>query len=338
MFLMIILLYVLIMCIVYIFSLNKSVKRVLYLYLSFTFLILGLSVLNLHDLYEVDFFIYLMWITNTCVFLVTILFFLQKKKEVEENNEISILTSKIVKSKWCICANMIIFILLLYYRIKYNNVIANLDISQIRMARFDKLFNSGVEAIFFDYILVNLLRVSLMISSVSIVEKKYINWFVIISIINLFIYVTIGYGRMMIFEFIMYVLILFCIYKPIKLNLKTIIICLISVILLLSIATYITSIRMGNTIDGFFNVKSMGKQVKQTITYFTGGFIALENFLEEGFSENRNLTLGRATIGGIEDILGLILNNIGFNYNTINSYIRAKYSKKHYYKSKRRYV
>lgn len=327
MFFLIICILLALILIIYKLKLNKVAKKVLMVYVIWTLVILALSALNLFNIYEVSDKTYFIWIIN--IVIVTISVFIFSKKETEELKEKQTdIIFKMEKSKIIFYAAILINVLLLYYKIRYDRIVANLPLEYIRMARFNSLFSSGVESIFFDYILVNSLRILLIITSILIVNGKWTNKISILGIMGLIIYTMIGYGRMTIFEFIIYIVISYlafnCKERKIKLNIKKIILCIISILALIFIGAVITTIRLKGiektNLETIFEYGIM-EQIRQIYTYFTGGFRTLEVFLNEGFSNIKGLTICRATFGGIEDILGLVLNNIGYSFETINSLV-----------------
>ena len=306
---------------------NKTTKKIVIIYVIWTLIILGFSTLNLFNTYDVSSIVYFMWIINILMITFSILIF-SKKNMVEDKEWQKNTIQKIENSKILFYFSIIISILLLYYKFRYDRIVENLPLEYIRMARFDRLFTSGIESIFFDYILINSLRILLIITSILIVNGKYKNRICILGIISLAIYTMIGYGRMTIFEFIIYVVISYLIFnyrgKKAKLKVKKIILWIFLAIILIFIGAIVTVIRLkGIELLNLETIFEYGilEQIKQIYVYFTGGFRTLEVFIRDGFYTLDGLTLGRLTFGGIEDIVGLILNNIGYNFETINSLI-----------------
>lgn len=312
--------------IIYRYKTNKVTKKILNCYVIWTLVILFISTLNPYKLFCVSDKVYALWIINIIITTFTILIF-STKEEIKEN-EVDIKYNKnLINSKNFMIVEIITCIFLIYYKIKYSNIINNLSTEYIRLARYNNLFSSGVEKIFFDYILVNVLKISLIITSISIVNGRIMSKGSLITILNLIIYTTIGYGRMIIFEFVIYILMAVLIFKTNiaeKINLKKIMMIFVLLCICLMAGAIITTLRTAGisnvNINSVFEY-GISEQLKQIVIYFTGGFRALDSFLTNGFSTIKDLIYIRLSFGGIEDLIGLVLNNIGYNFKTINSLI-----------------
>lgn len=304
-------------------KLCKMPKKILIMYILWTSIILTISTFNLYGLLNVSDKVYILWIINIDILVLTIIMFANKQEKQEKIN----FTSRLESSKILLFSQIVLSVILMYYEIRYKNLIANMPLEYIRMARFDSLFYSGIENIFFEYIVAGTLRVHLMIIAILIIEKKFKNKICLLGIVDLILYTMIGYGRMIIFEFVLYLIIAYLIVNYDKKHIinikKLILVCIIGIILIL-IGASIVVIRLKGS--QYLNVNTIyeygiDEQIKQIIVYFTGGFRALDKFVLEGFESINGLTLGRLMVAGLEDIIGLVLNNIGINYTTINSLV-----------------
>lgn len=305
-------------------KLNSISKKIIKLYIFWTFSILIISMFNWFDLYSVSAKAYAFWLVNIVIIITFIIVF---SKKISESFDMGDIINRITKSKKFLVIGIIITIGLLFFKLRYNNVIKNLPLEQIRMARFDSLFNSGIESFIFEYILTGGLYIYLIITSILIVNKKFKSKICIVSIINLILHTSIGFGRMTIFFFILYLVIAYFTFnseKKIKINLKSIIIGIALLILALIVGAIIIVIRLkGFENLSFENIFNYGipEQLKQIYTYFTGGFRLLDNYLYNGFQGINEYTFSRATFGGVEDIFGLLTSAFKFNFETINSII-----------------
>lgn len=307
-------------------KINVISKKIISAYSLWVFIILAFSTFNLFGLYGVNDKVYITWIVNAVIFIGIVLIFSKKNmiKEEELDNKI---VKRIENSKVLFYVGIIVMLLLAMYKIRYDNVTENLALEYVRMARFDRLFANGVESIFFDYILKGTLKILLICTSILIVKRKFKNKICIVTIISLFLYTMIGYGRMTIFEFIIYIIISYLFLNDNlreKINIKKVVICILGLMLLLIIGGIIVVIRLQGkeqlSIENIFQYGIL-EQIKQIVVYFNGGFRTLDIFMKEGFSALDGITLGRLSFAGIEDIIGLILNNLGYKFATINSLV-----------------
>lgn len=307
-----------------ILKLDRAIKNIIYVYIGFSFLTLVISQLNPEGLYNVDYKVYLMWIINIDIFLLVYTMIIGKcKSNIQKNETID----KILKSKLILYLQIILMIALAYYSYRFNLIVkSTIDPSQIRIAVFSKLFNSYTENILYNYGIVTLYRCMAIITSILIVNKRIKNPICISGIINLILYITIGYGRMSIYEFAIFLIIAFCVYysnTKIKINLKKMLTLITLVILLLALSLIPLAIRMGISPFNFEKIYNViiKEQLIQIITYFTGGFRALDAFLNNGFVLSDTIIPGKATFGGIDEIIEIIATIIGKEYTSFNTLV-----------------
>ncbi len=306
---------------------NNINKYIVYLYSIYSFGVLAFSTFNLYKLNDVSNKVYIMWIVNIVLVIGTILIFSKKESgQIEEIQQTGWI-NEIAKSKLLFFTGLILLSLLVFYKVKYEKTLQNLPLSEIRMVRYGAMFSSGVETIFFDYILIGILTIFLIIGAMLIVNKKIINRITIVTLLCLALYSSIGYGRMIIFEFVVFIVFSYLIFNcgnKIKINLKSILVFISFVIILVLTGAVIVVIRLKG-IDqlSFENIFKYGiqEQIDQLYRYFEGGFRTFDYFLQNGFEGINKPTITRLTFGGIEDLFGLVVNNIGFNFTTINSII-----------------
>lgn len=306
------------------FNIEKTLKRVLNIYIVFTSIILFISSLNPFELYDVHNRIYQMWIIYLDIFIITIAILIKK---ISFKNNVNIVVKKIYKSKILLIIQILLCVVLGFYVIRFlvaTNMLTNQ--SEIREYIFSDFFISFVEYFFYYYIIMTLYNIMTIITAILAVNKQYKNPIFIIGIINIVLKMLIGYGRMNLFEFAIFILIAFLIFKEnikIKLNKKNIIIFVLIIIIIIFLFIMPTAVRLG--ISPFdFNALSnnvANTLLKQGVIYFTGGFRALDTYLTSGFENINNLTFGRATFGGIDEIIGIAIKCVNENYMCFNDLI-----------------
>lgn len=307
-----------------ILKIDKAIKNVIYAYIVFSFFILVMSQLNPIGLYNVNYKVYLMWIINIDIFLLIYTMIIGKyKSDIQKNETID----KILNSKLILYLQIILMFILAYYSYRFNLIVkSTIDASQIRIAAFTQLFNSYTESILYNYGIVTLYRCMTILTSILIVNKKIKNPICILGIMNIILYMTVGYGRMNLYEFAIFSIITFFIYHSnteIKINLKKMFVLITLIILLLVLSLIPLAIRVGiNPFDfeKIYNV-IIEKQLMQIITYFTGGFRALDIFLYKGFNLSETIMPGKATFGGIDEFIEIIMTAIGKEYTSFNTLV-----------------
>lgn len=304
---------------------NKISKRVVCIYLLWTFIILFVSSLNPYELYKVSSKVYALWILSITITSAVIIIFSNKNREnIVSNNNVNFINI-IKKSKVLLIINIIVLVLLAYFLARYNRILASASIQDIRNIRFEKLFSTGYEYIIFTYIIQPALKIIMMLTAISIIYKERKNINVYLGITNIILNTMIGYGRMYIFEFILFLLFAYLSQKEInKPKIKSILIALLAIVLFAVISTIITTIRIVG-IEGLSlaTIKEYGisNQISQLIIYFTGGFRTLDLFINNKIISINNYMFGRLTFAGFEDLIGNFTGVLGINFVPINNII-----------------
>lgn len=314
-------------------KIDKFSKYFLLIYNIISFIILSFSTTNPYDLYSVSNKTYLLWILHLLIFTLTYVILI-KKKNGENNIELVDLNeklNKITQSKALLIFQSMTMLVLIFYVIKYNYIVSQTgDISSLRMIRYTTLFNSYTEKVIFEYIIMGALTISSIITTILLVNKKCKNPFFIIGILNILLYVSIGYSRKILLEFIIYIVLAYLIMSIItkkRINRKTIFVGLTLVLVVCIIMLEMTAIRTGVKIYDLKKIANdiVGEQIKQVVLYFEGPLRTLDNFINEGFeSLNGNLAYGRATLAGIDEIISLPLIFVGIDYPYFNSIIGSE--------------
>lgn len=312
---------------------NTLAKTITIMYSLFTFGCLTLSSINLMGMNNVSNLVYLMWIINILVFISTIILLSKaNEKKLEFSKDLEIIGEKILKSKLLKIVSAVLMIILLYYTIKYFHVIKNLDPNFIRIARFTMLFDAPIETLFYIYVVSCISRFNIGILAILVVNNKVFTKQGVMSIINLLLFFMVGFGRGIIYDFLVLLVFSFTI-KNINvkgfLNKKNIIKMVCIILIIFFVATMGVLARLN--IKGKNIIETVGSNIKeqiiQTTTYFTGSFRMLDIFINEGFSEIEGYTYGRSTFAGADEIIGLFARGVGFNYEILNREINISTQK-----------
>lgn len=305
-------------------DMNILCKKILIMYLIFIGSILCISSLNPVGLYDVSTYTYMLWIINALSFALAFLV-LSKLYIKRENAQIlrsDIEYKKIFNSKILFAIEIIEMIFLSYYAIKYRIIIKNIEHSQIRIARYTILFDSAFETLFYNYIIGGILAITTIMFVIMLLEKDYKNPTIWVSIINILLYTSIGFGRMTIFSVAMYFILgLILSNKKGLFKKKQLIKYVIFSFLIFILFVGMICIRMYNSNQSLLkNIKiAISNQCKQCFEYFLGGFRMLDNFVNNGFAEFNKHTLGRATLAGIDEVILYFPKGLGFEINSFNN-------------------
>ena len=306
---------------------HKLTKKIMYIYVFIHMNLLILSMFNPVGLYGVSSRTYLLWLINIMIFILTLVIINKyRKEEIVEKETHNKIEERILNSKTLLYGQIV----LSFYALKFYLLTRNIaDPALIRMVRFEKLFGSYAENIIYTYFIGFLYKTMTIITSILLVNKKIKNPITIIGVINIFLFTLIGYGRMHLYEFVLFIIFAYILnYEKNKdvdkeIQRKNIRFIITVFAIIFGIALISTAIRLGISIFNFKKIYDMvfGEQVKQIIIYFTGGFRALDNFLINGFSGIPKYTFGRATFAGIEELLSIFLLIFGKEYSTFNSIV-----------------
>lgn len=307
------------------FNMDLKIKKIIIIYIIYIYAILIVSKLNLYKLNSVNNMTYLMWIVTTYILIGMYYFIIKNQKEFKFNNELVV--KKIVNSKLILIIQIILNLVLLFYAWKFYNITIKInDASQIRIAAFTILFNSYTENIIYNYFIITIYKITTIITTILLINKKYKNPIFILGILNILIKISIGYGRMDLYEFIIYIIIAKCI-SDVKMNFKSknILKYIIIIFFILTVSLIPLSIRNGVSPIDFEKIYTVifKEQLKQIVIYFTGGFRAFDIYMQNGFETIKGYTLGKATFGGIDEMFEIFIKFIGCNYFGFNTLVGA---------------
>lgn len=243
MFLWILIFFIILIVITILLKINKTSKKIVLAYLIVSGIILCISTFNPNGLYNVSNYTYILWLINV-FFTISALLLCGKKKSEGEYKDLKLDT--VLKNKYFISLEVALLIVLIFYKIKYNNIIEGLPTYEIRIVRFSSLFDNAFENLFFNYIIVGLVNVMTIMFAITIANKKIknISFFLMLSCI--LVYTSIGYGRELLLHLFIYVILSFVIQKNSKelLNWRTFV-AIISILLIAVIGmTAMTFVRI----------------------------------------------------------------------------------------------
>ncbi|WP_161625885.1 O-antigen polymerase [Pontibacillus marinus] len=164
----------------------------------------------------------------------------------------------------------------------------------------DPLYGSNFIFLFIHYIVKGFILVNSMVCTfLYLLRKKYYRTF-LISIANLLLLSAFMVSRIDIFRYIILILIFFFLARKLNLKLEVNI-----NIISKKVLTYFSFMIIILFIVSYLRA---GQVFKSILVYFTGPFIALDTFLEQyNIQPQIPLQFGRATLGGIDDIIVLII-------------------------------
>lgn len=303
---------------------------------AFFYLILWVSILlllkvNPYNLYKIKPSVYFIFLTSIFMFLCGYFISSIITKKYKSFNIVqsksNILNSN---SKKIVIIEIITMIILIIYFLEYKKLLGiyGADFSRVIRYEIGYLFSNSLEAVIYNWIfgcIISFYNIFLAYKIVNLKFKDVTFW---LTLINILLYVQIGMGRFSIFECVIYVFALFCIQKfsvegntekiSIKANIKNILVLIGTIIGALVAGLLLTIQRLSLNSLG----EAIGEFVKQIVIYFTGATAAFQHGSEKFFGEFYH-TYGRLTFAGIDEVIGNILEVLGFNYEKINSQIGA---------------
>lgn len=301
---------------------DELTKKILRSYFIIMFIIMAVSMLNPVGLYNVSNYTYILLGINIICTAIPIIILTRKNAESVQNKR-KIDCDVIIKSKWILALEICACVILIYYFFKYLNIIGSIETSQIRIARFELLFNSSFETLFYNYIVSGIVTISTLIFSILLVNKKVKNPMFIVITTNIILYTLIGFGRMTIFALLIYIFFAILITKDIKaiINKKNIAILLTVIFIIFVCFSLIICVRMMDKQQSFLEniVQAINNQFNQIFEYFLGGIRMFDNFVQNGFPEFQNYTYGRATFAGLEEIILYPIKGIGIDIDSFNN-------------------
>lgn len=318
-------------------KIDSNIKKISISYGIQILVLIIISLLNPLNMYAVSSYTYFLIMLCTISFIIAfnkiskhIIKSKQDFNQIENKKLISL--DKLLKSKILLVSIIIILIIVIYYLTKYNIIIKDMSKLDIRMVRFNQLFDSSLEALFFNYIIAGSMYILSIIFSVLLVNKKVKNSIFILLAITIALYSLIGYSRMIYLNIVIYIFICILLKPNLKelINVKNIIkIILIgcAVVIILFGMLYARICKSSAPIKDNIS-KTLKNQTEQIIEYSVGSFRLLDYFIKNGFENFQSkYTYGQATFAGVEEIILYPIKGIGVEIDSFNNII-GEYTQK----------
>lgn len=278
---------------------------------------LSISQFNLFNIYDVSLKSYSFLLLNIGMFSVGYIIFYKPKLYNKCFAKVNL------PNKRVFLFQLILFVILLYYWQRYSMIFNQMTFYDARRIRFEVglLFSSGYEVLFFNYVVTFAVYFFILLAISNYLINRKIDRNLLLSIINCIIYGFIGLGRFIYFDSAVFLITGFLLLKQIQKGkerkirfginfIKKLIVISVFIIGGLFLSSYITSVRMGHN-DIFMGLSDA---FQQFIIYFTGPFRALDYYFYT-FKNSFDLTLGRSTLAGLDEIVNNLL--YYFNRNSI---------------------
>lgn len=317
---------------------DRLSKIIIYLFLAWWSTWLIISTLNVFELFDVSFNIYLLIMLGIFMFLIGFSFAYTKNNEknieIGRINEINIVNNRAFNIVLTIC-----FIILLYYFSRYSYFASILPTSELRLLRYSvgTLFTSTTELLLFNYLIEAFIFSLYAVVAYLLLHGRIKNYTFILSLLCLAFYAGIGSGRFPIMYLFVAFIFVFLItrikssfnyskeeFKMIKILKRGSLILAVMLPVLLIYASWLTAFRYGYTSFNFDAIMfGMNILLKQFIVYFTGPFRALEYGIVN-YAVEQPYLYGRATLAGINEIAYALFHLLNISIGNIN-YILGDY-------------
>ena len=288
------------------------------------------SLTNPFGLYDVSTRTYLIVWLNSTVFSIAYLLFYRNRKEAIRSDKL--VNNKMLGTKKVLFIQLFVFVVLLFFYRRYSSLLDSLGLIDARRIVYDQgyLFNSSYELIFFTWVITPILYVSVLLLLSDFVMNGVKRLALYVSLINCVLFGLIGYGRFIHFQIIVYAIVAIgfkydihkkVILNTVKMKKRT----KLLLTLLIFTAVYFMNIssakRLGRPIHGIKDHYDMlvNVSLNQLITYFTGPFRALDNFINSNIIESTGHTYGRSFFGGLEEIVNTFVSFLGQSWTTANT-------------------
>lgn len=301
---------------------DKLSKGLLLIYLLWWGVCLTISTLNPYKLYEVSESTYFLLLLN--VFSFYLGFVLCRKKIYKNKIKITDIDFQekffvIVNSKAFMIISSFLTIYVFFKMLKYIALVSTLSDDMIRMVRYEKgiFFSSGIELIFYNYVVEFFSFFMAILVCYCISIKKVKSYLFVISFIYTISFALIGGGRnamvMLIFYLLFFLMLKKEVVKEKKVKSKNKVMILIIFFLAYISVVFTTAYRMGfQDFDWRSFVEGNDILGEHIVVYCTGSFRALDFALRT--NEKLLYSYGRHSLLGFDDLLMYFFKFIGIEY------------------------
>ena len=320
---------------------DRLSKIIIMMYLIWWGIWLGLSTFNFYDLFSVQTSTYLLLILNVVMFYIGFLFCGEFRDKDKINFNKKYINDKVSKHFGFLKLLIIIVFILLYYWLRYRNVVYSGISSNNRMERFSagNVFSSAPEILAYNYFISSFMFAAIIILAYMIIYGEFKNITFILLALSIFFYAGIGSGRGSVMDVLIAMTLIFSIRKidlrkKISINnlivktgkakknrLWSILFIGLIVLIIFVYSSWLTASRMGHT---KFNIESIeigwNEFFKQGIIYYTGPFRALDYGLKV-YPQSVGYLFGRGTFAGVDEIINMAFRIIGVKYSSANEIV-----------------
>ena len=320
---------------------DKLSRVFLSIYICWWALLLIISTFNPYGLYAVSDNTYLVLVLNVSIFSFGFILSGPKQRASKNNNIDAIYRfihsfESLLKNKIFKIILLLFTIVLGYYFIRYNSVIKNYGLVNVRTIRYyvGYLFGSTIEVLFYNYFIEGSSYFIIFAVAFSIVWGRINNIVFYLLILSFFFYSALGAGRTASIDVVLNIVFLVIIKKIISpknplsqnsfplrfqhINKRRRYYIVLALIAFYGLAVYLTSFRTGLTEISVENFV-IGNDVltQQIIVYCTGPFRALD-YAITNLQGTFGFHYGRLTFAAFDELIGYFFRYLGVDYPVMN--------------------
>jgi hypothetical protein len=312
-------------------KINRSVFNPLTMYLVYWNLLLFISVFNPFGLFPVSVFTYFLLLLNVIAFSLGFLIFSSLK--INKRSLIYYSPKKSIFPRLILFIDIFLMFYFFYYFYRFEIILNSMEITDARSIRFEigLLFRNYTELLVYNYIVSALFYFIILIRIASFFSKKIIRKSFFITIINVYLFSSIGLNRLLYYDVFLFVFITFIltntnfsffsskIFRVLKFR-NLIIFSVIILFLYLIINN--TALRYGIEI---LNIEILSQWLeftfRQFVVYMIGSFRTFDIFILNDTLSTRIPRFFLASFSGLEEILLNIPLFLDFEILSTNSII-----------------
>lgn len=320
---------------------DKLSRVIILLYVLWWEIWLGVSTFNFYDLFSVSNSTYYLLLLNVIMFCFGFLFcgVFRNKNRIN----VQCINYKVSKNSWFLKLLILVVFILLYYWLKYRNVVSLGISSNSAMERFSvgNVFTSGVELLAFSFFINPFMYAAIIILAYMTIYAEFKNITFVLLAFSIFLYAGIGSGRGPVIDILIAMVLIFFVRiiesgrkkqianlldnigRAKKIKLWNFIFFALITLIIFVYSAWLTSSRMGYSTELNMEAIQIGGNefFNQCVVYFTGPFRALDYGIRNYPNIVGNL-YGRGTFAGIDQIIIMAFRIIGIkNIPTANETI-----------------